>query len=459
MKLPAEPPVAEGPLVLHAAMDLDKPSVWGSLKQRTRPLLINLGKKKGKKNPNKPLDLRARHHLDRRLSLSVPDLLEAEALVPEGRPYSGPQSAYTSVPSSLSSAGILPKSSSSSLKQSEEDLDWSQEEASHIHALETDSEETFVSPAGDRRASGSGFFDLLQKTPLGEDALEESERPCGAVDLNAAVPSQPLEEPAALQEAGDGVSTLPSHFAYLLTIHLKEGRNLVIRDRCGKAAAHSGEPACPLPLTGLVGHACPSRPPPPPPPPKPRSTLSGAEFESPCSSAGMLGPTAREDGMRSCPLLVLLRIPPPSPILFSVKAHAVSFDLCLNIRLGWRSSQWFYQKGGCEGPGWQSVLAAWISDVRGPWHRAWRWLSLPSASFPDLGFSASVEMHQATPCSARSMLPCPPPLISSGVSGTNILGVSQQKLTPPAQASRHLITSRGTEVLLEPPTPQSQFVQ
>ena len=38
-----------------------------------------------------------------------------------------------------------------------------------------------------------------------------------------------------LREAGDGLSNLPSPFAYLLTIHLKEGRNLVVRDRCGKA--------------------------------------------------------------------------------------------------------------------------------------------------------------------------------------------------------------------------------
>ncbi|XP_012588218.1 PREDICTED: multiple C2 and transmembrane domain-containing protein 2 isoform X2 [Condylura cristata] len=214
-------------------MDLDKPSVWGSLKQRTRPLLINLSKKKGKKNPNKPLDLRARHHLDRRLSLSVPDLLEAQALVAQGRPYVGPQSSYTSVPSSLSSAGILPKSSSSSLKQSEEELDWSQEEAGHIPVLEADREEPAVSPAEDRRGSGSGFFDLLQKTPLGEDAAEEPEKPCGGVDLNSVAPSQPLEEAVVLGEAGDGVSNLPSPFAYLLTIHLKEGRNLVIRDRCG----------------------------------------------------------------------------------------------------------------------------------------------------------------------------------------------------------------------------------
>lgn len=156
-------------------MDLDKPSVWGSLKQRTRPLLLNLSKKKVKKTSNKPLGLRERHHLDRRLSLSVPDLLEAKALAPEGRPYSGAQSSYTSVPSSLSTAGVFPKSSSSSLKQSEEDLDWSQEEAGHLHGADTDPEETFPSPAEDRRASSNGIFDLLQKTPLAEDTLEEPE--------------------------------------------------------------------------------------------------------------------------------------------------------------------------------------------------------------------------------------------------------------------------------------------
>lgn len=154
-------------------MDLDKPSVWGSFKQRTKPLLLNLSKKKVKKNPDKPLDSRERHHLDRRLSLSVPDLLEAKAFVPEGGPYSGAQASYTSVPSSLSTAGVIPKSSSSSLKQSEEELDWSQEEAGHLH-VETDSEETFTSPAEGRRASSDGLFDL-QKTTLGDEALEEPE--------------------------------------------------------------------------------------------------------------------------------------------------------------------------------------------------------------------------------------------------------------------------------------------
>ncbi|KAI4559997.1 hypothetical protein MJT46_012235 [Ovis ammon polii x Ovis aries] len=211
-------------------MDPDKPSVWGSLKQRTRPLLINLSKRKLKKTSSKTLELRAQHHLDRRLSLSVPDLLEAEALASEGRPYCGPQSSYTSVPSSLSTAGIVPKSSSSSLKQSEEELDWSQEEVGPFH-METDSEETFTSPAEDRRASSNGTLGLLQKTPSAEDASEGPEL-CGSGDLNAALTSQHFKEQSGFREAGDGLSNLPSPFAYLLTIHLKEGRNLVVRDRC-----------------------------------------------------------------------------------------------------------------------------------------------------------------------------------------------------------------------------------
>ncbi|KAL6037899.1 hypothetical protein STEG23_003992, partial [Scotinomys teguina] len=219
-------------LILHAVMELDKPSVWGSLKQRTRPLLINLSKKKAKKTSSKPLDLTVRHHLDRRLSLSVPDLLEAEALAPEGRPYSGPQSSYTSVPNSLSTAGIVPKSSSSSLKQSEEELDWSQEEASHVHGVDTDSEDIYASPAEEHQASSQSGLDL-HKHPHGGDAPEEPEKARGSDDLNTSMTSQHFEEESSLGEASDCLSHLPSPFAYLLTIHLKEGRNLVVRDRCG----------------------------------------------------------------------------------------------------------------------------------------------------------------------------------------------------------------------------------
>ncbi|XP_044516069.1 multiple C2 and transmembrane domain-containing protein 2 [Gracilinanus agilis] len=214
-------------------MDLDKPSVWDSLKQRTRPLLLNLSKKKVKKNSEKTLDLRESCRLDRRLSLSVPDILEAGALAQNEHPYSAHQASFTSVPHGLSTAGMSLKSSSSSLKHSEEDSEWSQEEVAHYSVAETDSEEMYTSVLEERRASSDGIFEELQKTNLGSDTVEETEKICGSSDLDSSMTSQLFEEQSTLEEAGDCLSNLPSPFAYLLTIHLKEGKNLVIRDRCG----------------------------------------------------------------------------------------------------------------------------------------------------------------------------------------------------------------------------------
>ncbi|XP_004617798.1 multiple C2 and transmembrane domain-containing protein 2 [Sorex araneus] len=213
-------------------MDLDKPSVWGSLKQRTRPLLINFSKKV-KKSPHKALDLGSAPHLDRRLSLSVPDLLDSQALPPEGRPYSGPQSAYTSVPSSLSTAGIGPPSSGSSVRHSEEQLEWSQEEGGALQAGETDPEDACVSLDQNKSVPSRGATGPAQPSPLGEKAPEEAEGLCGSGDLYPPGTSQHADEQTMQEEAGEAVGNLPGPFAYLLTIHLKEGRNLVIRDRCG----------------------------------------------------------------------------------------------------------------------------------------------------------------------------------------------------------------------------------
>ncbi|KAL2791103.1 multiple C2 and transmembrane domain-containing protein 2 isoform 10, partial [Daubentonia madagascariensis] len=117
---------------------------------------------------------------------------------------------------------------------------------------EMDSEEIYASPPEERWGSSHCIFEL-QKTPVGGDAPEEPEfysqrmislllspkleakekKLCGSGDLNASMTSQHFEEQSTLGEAGDGLSHLPSSFAYLLTIHLKEGRNLVVRDRCG----------------------------------------------------------------------------------------------------------------------------------------------------------------------------------------------------------------------------------
>lgn len=215
--------------VLHATMDLDKPSMWGSLKQRTRPLLITLAKRKSRKGPNQTPGLGSHHHLDRRLSLSVPDLLDSQALGPPG-PYSGPQSASTSVLSSLSTSGIAPPRS---LQQSQEELGWDSEMGGGPHAGDTDSEDTGVSLTKDANAISPGFSNVNQLGPSGDEGPEEEEKLCGSSDPQ--IPGTPhhVEEQTMPGQAGDAVGSLPGPFAYLLTVHLKEGRNLVIRDRCG----------------------------------------------------------------------------------------------------------------------------------------------------------------------------------------------------------------------------------
>lgn len=157
--------------VLHATMDLDKPSMWGSLKQRTRPLLITLAKRKSRKGPNQTSGLGPHHRLDRRLSLSVPDLLDSQALGPPG-PYSGPQSASTSVLSSLSTSGIAPPRS---LQQSQEELGWDSEMGGGPQAGDTDSEDTGVSFTKDASATSPGFSNVTQLGPSGDEGPEEEE--------------------------------------------------------------------------------------------------------------------------------------------------------------------------------------------------------------------------------------------------------------------------------------------
>ncbi|XP_049639263.1 LOW QUALITY PROTEIN: multiple C2 and transmembrane domain-containing protein 2 [Suncus etruscus] len=210
-------------------MDLDKPSMWGSLKQRTRPLLITLAKRKSRKGPNQTPGIGPHHRLDRRLSLSVPDLLDSQGLGPPG-PYSGPQSASTSVLSSLSTSGVAPPRS---LQQSQEELGWDSEMGGGPQAGDTDSEDTGVLLTKDASDTSPGFSNVTQLGPSGDEGPEEDEKLCGSSDPQ--IPGTPhhVEEQTMPGQAGDSVGSLPGPFAYLLTVHLKEGRNLVIRDRCG----------------------------------------------------------------------------------------------------------------------------------------------------------------------------------------------------------------------------------
>uniref|UniRef100_A0A8C8SNG6 Multiple C2 and transmembrane domain-containing protein 2 n=1 Tax=Pelusios castaneus TaxID=367368 RepID=A0A8C8SNG6_9SAUR len=218
-------------------MDLDRPSVWGSLKQKTRPLLQNLNRRRTKKSSRKMVDRTRRDSLDRRLSLSVPDILETESFAEEENTYSCSQALSTYIPSTLSNSVMSVKRSSTYLKQTGENLQWRQQESVRMEINVTDTETEVMHLSEPKWKPSIDILALLQRGDLSDDLAEEmTEHPCEGLDLESSissVSSQLFDDQIALKEGSDCLSSLPSSFAYLLTIHLKEGRNLVIRDRCG----------------------------------------------------------------------------------------------------------------------------------------------------------------------------------------------------------------------------------
>ncbi|XP_075753115.1 multiple C2 and transmembrane domain-containing protein 2 isoform X3 [Pelodiscus sinensis] len=214
-------------------MDLDRSTLWGSLKQKTRPLLQNFNIKRTRKSSRKMVDGRQRQSFDRRLSLSVPDLLESGSVAEEST-YTDSQALPTYIPSILSSSIVSLKSSSTSLKWTGEDRQWREQGSVRTEINTTETEVIRVSEP--RRKSSIDFFALLQRAHLSGDLTDAiTEHPCGGLDLDSSMSSQLFDEQIALEEGNDSLSSLPSSFTYLLTIHLKQGRNLVIRDRCGSS--------------------------------------------------------------------------------------------------------------------------------------------------------------------------------------------------------------------------------
>uniref|UniRef100_A0A8B9Z9Y5 C2 domain-containing protein n=1 Tax=Buteo japonicus TaxID=224669 RepID=A0A8B9Z9Y5_9AVES len=207
-------------------MDLDKPSVWGSLKQKTRPFLQNLSVKKTKKRSSKMVERKV-HSLDRRLSVSVPDMLEVEALTEEETTYSSTRVLSSCSPKSFSRSVVSLKSRSTSVRPVGEDWPWASQQATRteVTVAHLDAQVVGSPVSQQKRKSSDNLFDLLQSARL-------SAYPCGEMDLDSSISSQIFDN-QMVKEANDCLSDLPSPFAYLLTIHLKEGRNLVIRDRCG----------------------------------------------------------------------------------------------------------------------------------------------------------------------------------------------------------------------------------
>ncbi|KFV03864.1 Multiple C2 and transmembrane domain-containing protein 2, partial [Tauraco erythrolophus] len=125
--------IAEIPL---AAMDLDKPSVWGSLKQKTIPFLQNLSVKKTKKKSSKMVETKV-CSLDRRLSVSVPDMLEVKTLTEEEMTYSSTQVFSSCSPKSFSRSVVSLKSRSASVRPAGEDWPWAPRQPTRMEVTVT----------------------------------------------------------------------------------------------------------------------------------------------------------------------------------------------------------------------------------------------------------------------------------------------------------------------------------
>uniref|UniRef100_A0A670ZIC2 Multiple C2 and transmembrane domain containing 2 n=1 Tax=Pseudonaja textilis TaxID=8673 RepID=A0A670ZIC2_PSETE len=145
-------------------MDLEKSSVWGSLKQRTKPLLQNLSVRRTKKSSTKLIEKRKIHPLDRRLSSSVPDVLNIETKLEEETHYSRAKAMSTYFPSGFSATEIfLETSSDSSTRQSEEEWQWRKEETVRLEIGVQETEELVVSASDleERRKSSEDFFEMM----------------------------------------------------------------------------------------------------------------------------------------------------------------------------------------------------------------------------------------------------------------------------------------------------------
>ncbi|XP_073424864.1 multiple C2 and transmembrane domain-containing protein 2 isoform X3 [Dendrobates tinctorius] len=221
-------------------MELGKTSVWGSLKQKTRPILQNLSIKRAKRSSQKILDIRKRHLLSNRMSVSVPDMMDIGYTIHEERDYADSSIDSTSISNSHSTPMMSHRQQREYIKHMKESSSWMHKDGVHMEITVTDTEivETLDSETKEEEQSkydDKSILDLLHTECMAEglsDGQQEAEDGTGSIDLNSSMSSQMSEELGGLENY-DSVSNLPNLMSYLLTIHLKEGRNLVIRDRSG----------------------------------------------------------------------------------------------------------------------------------------------------------------------------------------------------------------------------------
>uniref|UniRef100_UPI00398F5C16 multiple C2 and transmembrane domain-containing protein 2-like isoform X3 n=1 Tax=Pristiophorus japonicus TaxID=55135 RepID=UPI00398F5C16 len=201
-------------------------TTWESIRAKTKPFLQHL---KWSKMSSKRKEGKKRHLLDQRMSVSEPDMLQvgkgysgscSRALVPTVAVsyFSSPSTPVKKADTSDGQAAVPESTLPSGEPQQLED---SCSERAGLAATTLPEPVKECSKTGNEGMPESHFADGTAEEKSVEDLGE-------ITDLDSSQSSQFFDEQSFDQL--EGKSTDPS---YLLTIQLKAGRNLVIRDRCG----------------------------------------------------------------------------------------------------------------------------------------------------------------------------------------------------------------------------------
>uniref|UniRef100_A0A8C9SCW2 Multiple C2 and transmembrane domain containing 2 n=2 Tax=Scleropages formosus TaxID=113540 RepID=A0A8C9SCW2_SCLFO len=198
-------------------------NAWRNIRQTAKPLLDNMkkGKKKQQKTP--------RRLMRGRKSISVPDLLllqdDDSAL---GSPSQG-RNAYLrffhDLPSPLYRAPKLGKEGAAfedSFSITDDDTDGTSEQRVVLFSTSGSQQAEEVEQNKD---------DDIKDLPAEKTSDTESEKPWEPKDPSA-TPTQDFENDGVFDTENETPSVPPQKASYLIII-LKEGKNLVIRDRCG----------------------------------------------------------------------------------------------------------------------------------------------------------------------------------------------------------------------------------
>ncbi|XP_043937813.1 multiple C2 and transmembrane domain-containing protein 2 [Protopterus annectens] len=216
-------------------MEPEKNSTWDSFKLKAKPLFQNISTKMSKKTISKHV-VRKHLTLDRRLSSSVPDMLQDDL-------DSLDNSLQTTDHSSVLSLSSSPLTLANQSHHCDDCPSVAIEKEKRVHLEEerfrsqicvTEKEMYIFTSEVQKESNEETITEPHQGTSTVEDMVcDLTEDPSEGTDLESSHSSQFFEEHGLLGEGGDSLSSLPSSTSYLLTVHLKAGKGLVIRDRSG----------------------------------------------------------------------------------------------------------------------------------------------------------------------------------------------------------------------------------